>query len=130
MGIFNLFGGIALLILGMIISEPYSNYYYSYFDFNLGAAILLGFGLWALVGCLVLIVSAVKLSSNPLAHTKLGVIILIFSILTSSLFGIIGGILALAFTPETAAQTRMCVGCGLHIDEKLRFCPHCGKETS
>jgi hypothetical protein len=128
-GIFNVGGGAVLLVLGIVVSaDSYSEYYF--YDFSLGAVILLGLGLWALIGGLILIVAAVKLSSNPLEHTKWGVIILIFSIGTSSILGIIGGILALAFAPETAARTRMCVGCGMHIDENLRFCPHCGKERS
>lgn len=127
-GIFNMGGGAVLLVLGIIVSDSYSDYYF--YDFSLGAVILIGLGLWALIGGLILTMAAVKLSSNPLEHTKWGVIILIFSIVTSSILGIIGGILALAFTPETVARTRMCVGCGLHIDEKLRFCPHCGKERS
>jgi hypothetical protein len=127
-GIVNVFGGLAATAMGLVASDTYSHYYF--WGFSLVSGILLGLGLWTLIAGVIIILAAVKLNSNPLDHTKWGVIILLFSFVPPSILGIIGGILALAFTPETVARTRMCVGCGLQIDEKLRFCPHCGKEAS
>ena len=127
-GLFNLLVGVVMLGLAIVISDSYNNYYF--YEYSFGAVLLTGLGLWMLIAGIILILAAVKLNSNPLGHTKWGVIILIFSLGTSSIFGIIGGILALVFTPEMAIPTRMCLGCGLHIDEKLRFCPHCGKERA
>jgi hypothetical protein len=86
-----------------------------------------------------LIVGAVKLNSNPLEHTKWGVIILVFSIIGGvNIFGIIGGALALSYKPITYSQvpappqviTRICPQCGRVIEENTKFCPYCGKQLT
>jgi hypothetical protein len=127
-GIINIIAGIVLLFLAAITSS--SSYHYYYYDFYFGTFILAGIGLWVLIASVILIAAAVKLNANPLDHSKWGAVILIFSIGLLSILGIIGGILALTFKPIRSTRTRMCIGCGLQIDENLRFCPHCGKQTS
>ncbi len=128
-GIFNIIAGVVLLFLAMFVAAgSYSEYYL--FDFYFGAVLFTGLGIWALIAGIIITVAAVKLNSNPLDHSKWGLIILIFSIGAGAILGIIGGILALIFTPEITTKTRMCLGCGLQIDESLRFCPHCGKERA
>jgi len=126
-GVLNIIAGIVLLALPAIITEAYDYYGYEY---SFVTSILMGIGLWVMIVGVILIFAAVKLNANPLEHAKWGVVILIFSILAGSILGIIGGILALAFNPETQVPTRMCIGCGLQIEENLRFCPHCGKQSS
>lgn len=111
------------------------------------------FGLWVLICSLIVIISAAKLNSNPLDHTKWGALILIFSIMgVVTLLAFIGGILALAYTPmvpippqqpqppapiqervireeitkkEVIVKIR-CSYCGTLYDETLDKCPNCG----
>jgi hypothetical protein len=81
-------------------------------------AIAIGLAMWLLIASLLVLVGGIKVYSHPEAHTKWGVIILVFSIIGLGLFffsietewtgilgsvaalmGIIGGILAMAFKP-------------------------------
>jgi MFS family permease len=141
--VLSLIGGILGLVVGFILlliaaSTPYY-YYYS------GIRVLYGgIGFWSLLCGIIVIVGAVKLNSNPLEHTKWGVIILVFSIIgLGSILGLIGGILALVYKPQTVAPqqplawsqhgtpqviTRICPQCGRVLSEDIKFCPYCGKE--
>ena len=102
-------------------------------------------GFWIIISSIIVIVSAQRLMSEPMEHTKWGTIILIFSIIgIGSLLGLVGGILALVYRPiplgaqeasggyaQPIAQapiTRICPQCGCVIGENVKFCPYCGKE--
>jgi hypothetical protein len=110
-----------------------ASYYTSYLGIVYGSI-----GVWALICSIIVVVSATQLNSNPIEHTKWGVIILVFSIIgIASLFGIIGGILALVFKSEKEVLVQQAVGkpinricpqCGWVIDETVKFCTHCGKQ--
>lgn len=128
-GIIDVIAAIVLLILAAIVTNTYRNYYYFY-NFQLGTYILAGIGFWVLIAAVILIVAALKLNSDPLEHAKWGVVILIFSIGVASILGIIGGILALTFTPKRKTPTRICINCGRYIEEDTQFCPYCGKKTA
>ena len=126
-GILNFIIAVVILLVGRFfgLSDtyiPYSNLD----DFYLLEKIIVGIGGWLLIASIILIIAAARLHSDPIKHFKWGAIILIFSILTASIFGIIGGILALAFKPTPIAKNRLCINCGRYMDEHLRFCPYCG----
>jgi len=134
--VLSLLGGILGLILGFLV-----------------AVFVVAIGLWFLICSLIIIISAARLNSNPLEHTKWGMIILIFSIIgLVTLLAFIGGILALAYTPmiptppqqtqppapiqervireeitkkEVIVKIR-CSYCGTLYDETLDKCPNCG----
>jgi hypothetical protein len=134
--VLSLIGGILGLILGFLVT-----------------AFAVVIGLWFLICSLIIIISAARLNSNPLEHTKWGIIILIFSIIgLVTLLAFIGGILALAYTPmvptppqqpqpyapiqervireeitkkEVIVKIR-CSYCGTLYDETLDKCPNCG----
>jgi hypothetical protein len=145
----SLVGGILAIIAGAVLldlatalfSTPTrSSFFYGDYSYDRGLAYILGgVGIWVLIASIILIVGAVKLNSNPLEHTKWGVIILVFSILMGvNIFGIIGGALALAYKPITYSQmpsppqviTRICPQCGRVIEENTIFCPYCGKQLT
>ncbi len=83
-------------------------------------------------------------------HTKWGIIIIVFSILGGgTILGLIGGILALVYSPRPVGSapnaqpyspysqpapqqpiTRICPQCGRVLDEDVKFCPHCGRQLS
>ena len=143
-GVLAIIAGVVLLVLAAVFSTARSSsYYYGYYSYSYDyrglAYILGGVGIWVLIASIMLIVGAVKLNSNPLEHTKWGVIILVFSIIGGgNIFGIIGGALALAYKPITYSQmpappqviTRICPQCGRVIDENTKFCPYCGKQLT
>ena len=134
--VLSLIGGILGLILGFLVT-----------------VFVVAFGLWFLICSLIIVISAARLNSNPLEHTKWGMIILIFSIIgLVTLLAFIGGILALAYTPmvptppqqpqppapiqervirEEITKTEVivkirCSYCGTLYDETLNKCPNCG----
>lgn len=145
--VLSLIGGIIGIIAGFflfLVAASTPDYYY------LGIRIpYAGAGFWSLICGIILVVAAVKLNSNPMEHTKWGVIILVFSIFQiitiglGSLLGVIGGILALVYKPQAFAPqrpiawtqqtgpqviTRICPQCGRVLSEEIKFCPYCGKE--
>jgi hypothetical protein len=143
--VLSLIGGIIGLIVGFVliaiaVSIANSNYYngYYYYDYNPAVALFGGIGAWTLITSIIVIISAAMLNSNPWAHTKWGVVILVFSIVGLGwwLLGFIGGILALVYKPKAPtppeppmqAITRICPECGRVIGENVKFCPYCGKE--
>jgi RNA polymerase subunit RPABC4/transcription elongation factor Spt4 len=132
-----------VLALTLTQGSPYdfvSNGYYIFF----------GLGIWCLATCVVIIYAATKLNAHPTEHSKWGAVILVFSIIgVGGLFGLIGGILALAYTPQFAVPsqqtlkpqfvpqqnlspqlvTHVCSQCGQVTEANARFCPNCGSST-
>ncbi len=125
-------------------SSYYSSYYYSSYQAALSAMYLYGaLGVWCLISCIFVIAGAIALYSNPLKHTRWGVVILVFSILgVGGILGLVGGILALTFHPETTLPyqqgfyqapppvNRICLQCGKVLNDNAKFCPNCGKELA
>jgi hypothetical protein len=153
--VLSLVGGILALIAAFVLIafaaifatvEPYSytsGYYYYSTDIDalrVTAWILGGVGAWVMAAAIVVLISAVKLNSNPLEHSKYGLIILLFSIFGGiNIFGIIGGALALSYKPQTSevpspyatqGYARYCPYCGSALDSDSKFCPSCGKQVS
>jgi RNA polymerase subunit RPABC4/transcription elongation factor Spt4 len=106
--------------------------------------------MWSFATCLVIVLAAQKLNAQPMEHTKWGLIILIFSIISlTGLLSSIGGILALVYKPPFTAPpqqnwnqqftpqqnpspqsgTQVCTQCGQVTDANARFCPDCGGPT-
>jgi magnesium-transporting ATPase (P-type) len=136
-GIIGLLVGFVLIAIGAIIyNNNYNIYCYYYYDYT--TSLFLGIGIWTIITSIVVIISAGMLHSNPWAHTRWGVLILVFSIIGLGwwLLGVIGGILALVYKPQAPippqppmqAVTRICPQCGRVMSEDVKFCPHCGKE--
>ncbi len=102
-GIIGLLVSIAFIVLGALaFSAVNSIDYYGYYNtgFGLGWTFLLGLGFWSLITSILIITFASKLKTNPIEHTKWGILIVIFSIIgVGGLFGLIGGILALVYKP-------------------------------
>jgi len=141
--VISLIGGIIGIIIGfflfLVAASTPDYYYYQGIRMLYG-----GVGFWSLICGIIVVVAAVKLNSNPMEHTKWGVIILVFSIIgLGSLLGLIGGILALVYKPQAFAPqrpiawtqqtgsqviTRICPQCGRVLSEEIKFCPYCGKE--
>ena len=117
-----------LFFVSAVVTSTYRSYYYVY-DYYLGGQMLIGIAVWVLIAAIILIVAALKLNSDPWEHSKWGIVILVFSIGILSILGIIGGILALTYTPEAATPTRMCIKCGRTIEENTKFCPFCGNKS-
>ncbi len=102
----------------------------------------MGFGVLGLIMGIVVIFGAIMLVSRPQEHKTWGIVILVFSILSviggmggfgiGMFLGIIGGALAISWTPSTAISpqqpTRYCVHCGQAIVADTLYCPQCGKE--
>ncbi len=135
-GIFGLIIGLFLIGIGGIAGL---------FTFGLGFLIPGIVGSWILICSVIVIVAASKLNSEPLEHSKWGALILAFSIIGCwSILGLIGGILALVYTPRIVGAyppqgvypqqgyqqpiTRVCPQCGRVISENIKFCPYCGKQ--
>ncbi len=144
--VLSLVGGIlaivvaaVFLIIGIaagIAVSSYTSRPFGYYDYS-DAYLFGGLGVWLLVCSVIVIVSAVKLNSNPLEHTKWGVAILVFSIIGGGILGIIGGVLALTFKPRAvrylpppplSTATRSCPQCGRAVEENAQFCMNCGKQ--
>ena len=102
------------------------------------------FGAWMLITSILVMVFSLKLNSNPMEHTKYGIIIIIFSIIgVGGLLGLIGGILALVYKPipATAQQYTSSQQYGSPQrypsqsysygypppQQNTRVCPRCGK---
>jgi hypothetical protein len=135
--------------------KPAAAYYVSLIGGILGLVIgvvtlLFIVGIWILIASVVIIYAAQKLNEQPQQHNTWGIIILLFSIFTpANVLGIIGGILALAYTPtpieyvptaqsytpysqppESGQDNRFCSQCGARVAPDAKFCSHCGKQLS
>ncbi len=109
-GVLGLLSSLAFLAFGALAyaayTEAVSSYYgyvYGYESmFGWGYATLIGFGAWMLITSILVIVFAGKLKANPMEHTKWGILIIVFSLIgVGGLLGLIGGILALVYKPQT-----------------------------
>lgn len=118
-GILILLNGLLIAVLGALVAV---------FFFGLGlvlAALGLGFGILVLLG-------AVMMYYKPSQHVTWGVVVLVFSIVSifigggfiiGLILGLVGGILALVWKPETM---RMCMRCGRPLLANYYACPYCG----
>ena len=101
-------GAVAYMVVNSLGNIDVGNALYDLslnFAFFGEPAILIGFGVWALITSILLIVFAGKLKSHPLEHTKWGALILVFSLIGfGGWLGFIGGILALVYKPIPAQQ--------------------------
>jgi hypothetical protein len=131
-GILGLIGGIAILLISIFVVSVAAGV-----AAPIIAAIYLGIGVWSIICSALIIFSATRLNEEPWEHVKWGIIILVFSIVGIwTLLGLIGGILALVYKPESTvppppsvqAVTRICPRCGRVIKEDMKFCPYCGNE--
>ena len=131
-GILGLIGGAAFLFFyGFVVSIPAGA------AVPFIAALYAGIGIWGIICSVLVIYAAGKLNEEPWEHMKWGIIILVFSIIGLwSLLGLVGGILALVYRPESTvpaapsvqAVTRVCPKCGRVLKEDMKFCPYCGNE--
>lgn len=115
---------------GTYVSDPYFAYF----------GVYLGIGFWCLLSAILIIYSAKKMMANPAEHTKWGNTIIVSSIMgLGTIFGLVGGILAVSFKPDTISSsiinssnqriTKICLKCGTVINEGVKYCPECGKEV-
>ena len=131
-GILGLIGGIALLVISMFVAGVATGVAASFI-----IAVYMGIGIWSIICSSIVIFAAMRLNEEPWEHQKWGIIILVFSVVGIwSLLGLIGGILALVYKPESTvppppsvqAVTRICPKCGRVLKEDMKFCPYCGSE--
>jgi MFS family permease len=138
--ILSLIGGILGLIVGfafMVFSAIFAGYATPGVAFSVIIVVYMGIGIWCVVCSAIVIFAATRLNEEPWEHVKWGIVILVFSIVgLGSLLGLIGGILALVYRPESTvppppsvqAVTRICPKCGRVLKEDMKFCPYCGNE--
>lgn len=103
----------------------------------------MAFGIIGLIIGIIVIIGAIMLDSRPQEHKTWGIVILVFSILSiiggmggfgiGLILGIIGGALAISWTPTPTAMlpqqpTKYCAQCGQAIAADAKYCPQCGKE--
>ncbi|MHB1708950.1 MAG: DUF6114 domain-containing protein [Thermoplasmataceae archaeon] len=127
-GIFVLLGGIIIAVLGAALT---------FFIGGIGGI----YGLFGIIFGIIIIVGSAMLYSNPDKHTLWGAIILVFSIVSwfgsyggfviGFLLGLIGGILAMVWKPQTKTNTgRVCLKCGRMVPENIAYCPSCGNNLN
>jgi hypothetical protein len=99
-GTLGLIVGLFLLVISAVTETGGS--------LNPGGTIVFGaFGGWCLISSTIVIVASVKLNSDPWEHTKWGTLILVFSIVgIVSALGLIGGILALIYSPQPPSSSK------------------------
>jgi hypothetical protein len=139
--IIGLIAGLLLIGVGALLGV---------FTFGIGFMGIGGLGIWMLVASTLVIIFASKLKANPQEHTKWGALILVFSLLgVGGILGLVGGILALTYTPVTIRAyqqdsspsqqpyfgpspqqqtTRVCPQCRRIVQANERFCPNCSKQ--
>ncbi|HYB92870.1 MAG TPA: DUF6114 domain-containing protein [archaeon] len=138
--ILSLIGGIIILLVGFVVMVVGA--IVSFFIGGLGGI----FGLLGVAWCILMIICAFMLNSQPEQHVIWGVLILVLSLLSwvgafgglfiGFLLGLIGGILGISWKPSATAKIpqattptmRICQQCGRSVDTNVRFCPYCGKE--
>jgi hypothetical protein len=142
-GIIIIFAGLVVTVLGALVT---------YFIAGLGGI----FGLIGVVWGVLIVVCAFMLRSRPEQHVGLGIAIILLSIFSwfgafggfaiGFLFSIIGGIMALAWNPQTgiavtvtsssvpaaatvnvSTTTKFCSNCGSPVEAGSKFCRNCGK---
>ncbi len=135
--ILSLLGGLFIIVGGLfgLLLFNYSYYYGSNLAF---VAVAVTTGIVVLAGCAMLYV-------RPDQHVIWGVIIVVFSVLSlfswvgglfggffiGMVLGIVGGCLAIAWSPGTTyggmpRAVRFCTGCGRYVPIGYPFCPFCG----
>ncbi len=134
------------------VNKPTSAYYLALIGGILGviAGLILALiiiGIWILIVNIITIYFAQKLNEEPLEHSRYGTYIIVFSILSGlNILALIGGILAVTYTPIMQTQTtpppqqytvysqppqqtiRYCPQCGSAVNQYDQFCPHCGRQ--
>ena len=141
--ILSLIGGIFVIVGGVIIAVVRAAL--SFMFGGIGGLI----GVLGIVWGVLILVFASRLNSDPGSHSTSGALIIFFSILSwigalgglfiGFLLGLIGGILAITWTPpsqQSMAQAtpatvvqagmRYCVNCGSELQPSATFCPRCG----
>ncbi len=158
-GIIGILASIGFFVLGVFAYLAVGalgdyGYYYDYGAIGWGFTFYFALGVWCIITSTLVIVFAKKLMADPLAHGKWGALILIFSIIgLGTLFGFIGGILAIVYKPipvgaapqyqaqqpyygpqpqqvayQPPPQMRVCPQCGTQMQGTVRFCPNCGRQ--
>jgi hypothetical protein len=158
-GIIGILASLAFIVTGLGAMAVFSEYsdYYGYSDVFTGFGVVyLAIGIWCIVTSALVITFARRLNARPLEHTKYGIMIIIFSIIgLGTLFGLVGGILALIYKPNSGMapqyapqqqyyapppqqaayqqappqpQIHYCQQCGSQVQAGVRFCPNCGKQ--
>jgi hypothetical protein len=132
-GIFVIIGGLITAVVGAVVT---------FFAFGLGGV----FGVLGIIWGVLIIVFASRLNSDPNSHSTSGALIIVFSILSwvgsfgglfiGFLLGLIGGILAITWTPHAQAAysplstiqpgTKYCATCGAQMASSATYCPKCG----
>jgi len=90
----SLIGGI-LWILGGIVVATVAGIFTSIIG-GIGAIL----GVYPLITGLIVLLGAIMMYNNPSSTHTWGIVILILSIISGNIFGLIGGILALVWKPE------------------------------
>jgi zinc-ribbon domain len=155
-GILGLLAAIYVtIVLGLLAYLTLAEYYYDFFDTF--ALMWIGLGVWMFISSILVIIFARKLNANPMQHTKYGILIIVFSIISGGgILGLIGGILALTYKPQFAGAAPQyapqyapppqgayapppqqeyqqqvahnCPQCGTMVQPGVRFCPNCGRQ--
>jgi ribosomal protein L40E len=138
-GLFVLLGGIVTAVIGAA---------FTLFIGGIGGIL----GVLGIVWGVLILVFASRLNSDPGSHSTSGALIIVFSVLSwvgaiggffiGFLLGLIGGILAITWTPQaqqpmqpmqpaapvSAVQPGMkyCASCGAQMSASAGFCPKCG----
>jgi hypothetical protein len=134
--------------------KPSSAYYLALIGSIIGIAVgaflvLIIIGVWIIIANVIVLACAQKLKDQPTEHSKWGTLILVFSVLSLNIISLIGGILALTYTPtptvtqpyytypqpnqpytQTFIQTapNYCNRCGAAVTSNDTFCPRCGNK--
>jgi len=95
----SLIGGILGLLGGIVIAAFFAAWSWLIGFLGLGAM----FGVYFIVIGLVTIIGAVMMYNNPSSTHTWGIVILILSIISANIFGLIGGIMALVWKPSGGA---------------------------
>lgn len=140
-GVLFLIGGSMVMLFLSVMGETFGHWM-GMMGFPWGG-LGLAHGITGLVIGALVIIASVMLDSRPAEHKTWGVVILVLSLISvfggmagfgiGFILGIIGGALAISWTPPTKPLTpqqpsRFCTQCGWALPPEARYCPHCGKE--
>jgi len=95
----SLIGGIFGLLGGIVIAAFFAAWSWLIGFLGLGAM----FGVYFIIIGLITIIGAIMMYNNPSSAHTWGIVILILSIISANIFGLIGGILAIVWKPSAGA---------------------------